>query len=546
VGDTPNRITVMVEDHTGNKQRRARIAADAAVHDLLPALITALELPMTDPAGRPVTYHVGTKGQPLADGETLAGAGVVDGDSLTVVPEMSSEHDPAAAVEALFRSATRDLLESRSFALSRDVESGGRGAGAGLAGRVAVLEQAVRRLGEDVRSLRETSGMGPVDRDPAPTAPPEEDPPFVTLTISIDGRGQRRISAEGALVFNSQDDFSVKWEVDGWAGWMNRTADSLEGLRRTPDAAGAEALWSELFTQGQRFHHDVFDSDQLALHQLGVALGRIFPGHEDRLVLRFAGPRHYLAAPFELLRDPDRGFMSTRYSLVRRVDGIPRSGAANDGLFAREDGRPLTALFVASASRGSAAEEAARAQEALLEGAERVGRHVSSTLLGPDEATLEAVKNALERCDAELVHVVAGAEFDLANPDESGLLFPLRAGDGRFQRLTARHLGRLFEGSRTRLLFLSAPGSAATGGREQLARVDYLGVVDAAVHAGVPAVVGYRWTPSDAVSVTVAKQFYRVLAETGSVPRAACRARHEAWQMAGRDPSWAGLMVICQ
>jgi proteasome lid subunit RPN8/RPN11 len=101
VGDTPaNRVTVMVEDHTGNKQRRARIAADAPVQDLLPALITALELPMTDPAGRPVTYHVAVNGQQLLDEHTLTGAGVLDGAALTIVPEMTAGGAVVAGADA--------------------------------------------------------------------------------------------------------------------------------------------------------------------------------------------------------------------------------------------------------------------------------------------------------------------------------------------------------------------------------------------------------------------------------------------------------------
>ena len=84
------RVRIFIEDHTGNKQREARIAAKASVKDLVPALISAMKLPATDPSGRPVTYHVAFNDRQLQEGETLTEAGVADGSVITVVPEMTA------------------------------------------------------------------------------------------------------------------------------------------------------------------------------------------------------------------------------------------------------------------------------------------------------------------------------------------------------------------------------------------------------------------------------------------------------------------------
>ncbi len=84
------RVRVFIEDHTGNKQREARIASNASVRELVPALITAMRLPATDPAGRPVTYHLAFGERQLQGDETLSAAGVVDGATVTLVPEMTA------------------------------------------------------------------------------------------------------------------------------------------------------------------------------------------------------------------------------------------------------------------------------------------------------------------------------------------------------------------------------------------------------------------------------------------------------------------------
>ncbi|MBO9310463.1 MAG: EsaB/YukD family protein [Chloroflexi bacterium] len=87
---TQNKRRLYLEDHTGNKRREARIAADTPVRELLPALITALNLPTTDPRGRPQRYHLAYENRQLQMEETLESAGVVEGATLTMVPEMTA------------------------------------------------------------------------------------------------------------------------------------------------------------------------------------------------------------------------------------------------------------------------------------------------------------------------------------------------------------------------------------------------------------------------------------------------------------------------
>ncbi len=81
-------IQVVLEDHTGNKRHQVKMAEAAHVEKLIPATVAALGLPMTDQAGRPMTYHMSYRGRRLQEEETLNAAGVLPGETVTLVPEM--------------------------------------------------------------------------------------------------------------------------------------------------------------------------------------------------------------------------------------------------------------------------------------------------------------------------------------------------------------------------------------------------------------------------------------------------------------------------
>lgn len=81
-------IQVILEDHTGNKRHQVKMVEKASIDKLIPATVTALGLPMTDQAGRPMTYHLSYNGRRLQEEETLDSVGVQPGETLTLVPEM--------------------------------------------------------------------------------------------------------------------------------------------------------------------------------------------------------------------------------------------------------------------------------------------------------------------------------------------------------------------------------------------------------------------------------------------------------------------------
>ncbi|MEW5827571.1 MAG: EsaB/YukD family protein [Chloroflexota bacterium] len=72
--------------------RTAEVPDDVAVKELLPELTTSLELPVTGPDGRPMSYRLDSKalGRELKEEETLADAGIPENDRLMMTADVTA------------------------------------------------------------------------------------------------------------------------------------------------------------------------------------------------------------------------------------------------------------------------------------------------------------------------------------------------------------------------------------------------------------------------------------------------------------------------
>jgi hypothetical protein len=85
-------LEVTIADATGSKTQDATVPANAPAIRLIAKLIELLELPLTGPDGQPLSYkfHHRASGRQLRDDETLAAAGVQNGDTLRLVAEITA------------------------------------------------------------------------------------------------------------------------------------------------------------------------------------------------------------------------------------------------------------------------------------------------------------------------------------------------------------------------------------------------------------------------------------------------------------------------
>lgn len=86
MGTDDGKIQVRITDQSGGKNVTARLPASAQVGQLLPALVTKLQLPSNQ------AYYLSHKdsGKKLVNTDTLASAGVQEGHTLLLIPDVTA------------------------------------------------------------------------------------------------------------------------------------------------------------------------------------------------------------------------------------------------------------------------------------------------------------------------------------------------------------------------------------------------------------------------------------------------------------------------
>jgi len=88
-------ITIQVWDATGNKRRVVEVPDDIPITRILVVLVDRLNLPRNSPDGQLMSYkfHHKSTGRQLLDQQTLAAAGVKDGDIVRLQAEITAGGD---------------------------------------------------------------------------------------------------------------------------------------------------------------------------------------------------------------------------------------------------------------------------------------------------------------------------------------------------------------------------------------------------------------------------------------------------------------------
>jgi hypothetical protein len=86
------KLNVIIVDATGNKEQRVGLPDDVRVGVILVKLIEKIKLPSVGPDGNPISYKFIHKvtGKQLLEQQTLAEAGIKDGEVLRLQPEITA------------------------------------------------------------------------------------------------------------------------------------------------------------------------------------------------------------------------------------------------------------------------------------------------------------------------------------------------------------------------------------------------------------------------------------------------------------------------
>lgn len=86
------RLSVIIVDTTGNKENRVGLPDDVKCGIIMVKLIEKIKLPSVGPDGNPISYKFVHKvtGRQLLESQTLAEAGIRDGDVLRLQPEITA------------------------------------------------------------------------------------------------------------------------------------------------------------------------------------------------------------------------------------------------------------------------------------------------------------------------------------------------------------------------------------------------------------------------------------------------------------------------
>jgi hypothetical protein len=370
----------------------------------------------------------------------------------------------------------------------------------------------------------------------------EETEPPMLLRIDYDGY-QVTFSLTGPFLrYRSPHGRQLRLNVHGLSTLARDLGhDIASGIR--PPAWRGRIKW-----EGERLHQDLFASDPDLMQRFGAALQAA--RREEKLQICFAGPRDHLRLPYEFIADDSLHWI-LRFPLYHEVTGVAgRSPVLAALLDQLEEGQaPLRVLLVASNTGGGIDPDAEvdALQVKIAARAARIAMRIEVHKLRTEEASLEEVKRRLDHCRYHIVHFAGHSTHDEQQGESSSLLFWDGPGTtGQVVPLTAATLQTLLRGGQTSLLFLSCCRGTASGGQEMLYDGDALGLADAAVHAGVPAVLGFRWAVADESARSFAESFYDALLTSRDPAEAALSARKVVYQNNPEDETWAAAVLVMQ
>jgi ActR/RegA family two-component response regulator len=350
------------------------------------------------------------------------------------------------------------------------------------------------------------------------------------LCISLTGGQPLVIRSHGSHVCAARTWTVLRVDLERYARRTELARKDVEYMRFQVAEIGTK-LWGDVFSDHPEAGAVFFEAR----------------GKGQPLSFLFETPREFLRLPLEFMRsDSPAEYLVLRHPLSRLVyDAIPRNEALSPKKLARM--RKLHVLLIASNTKPPIPGVDAEIQELEDFWRNQDTFPTEVTALRTEQAAYERVREELKSPSFDIVHYAGHGFFDAASPEDSYLCFWSGLNkQGPIKRIRATELKLLLDQSNVRLLYLSSCYGSASGGESALLDDDFLGLADAAVQAGIPSVLGFRWPASDARAPKLALAFYQALLKCGSPEAALWSARCELAASDREEPTWLSPILIHQ
>jgi CheY-like chemotaxis protein len=381
----------------------------------------------------------------------------------------------------------------------------------------------------------------------------------VSMTIDLSPFGDASVSTSGDFQFvSNRYSVPVDWErwqremrdlgdiVFDYHDWWLYALDSGDAARAEEYETKRDRWRPRVASMGRDLYREVFPGVPKLMETLGELRQVVAPVFAD-LLLRFSGPHTSLSLPLESLHDGNIP-LAILHPLCRQLSDSS-SAESPWRVFLRDIGsHPLQVLLIA-AHQGAPVDEVQLVATQLREDFESLDIKVQIT---PEDLSRpmgsELITRHLESGFYHLVHFAGHAHFAREQPENSYLRLYRENGEVDELR-TAKLAGLLRQGQPPRFVFFSCCAGAEIADEDKLRDNSYLGLMHAAVKAGVPAVFGYRWPVSDQAAINYARHFYDGLGRYHSLEHATWWARKQVFETSpkgGRDETWFSPILVVQ
>lgn len=363
-------------------------------------------------------------------------------------------------------------------------------------------------------------------------------------SITLQHEQRIGINIKGTIKYGGNSENPLKINVDRFA----RRAQNLFYPNLNPQwRFYAKILGEELYEIILEKHPKVIDTYGNATHSVK---------EYDHLHVQVAGSRDYLQVPGEFLFNKiyaNGDYLVLTHPFSRSITNTPtKKEPLSPQWFNRlfEKNETFRILLIASDTPPSIpgvdheVEQLSNKLKSLFEG-RRIETQVDTIFT--KDATYEVVKEKLRNCTYHLVHYAGHGHPDRESREKSHLAFwenPNR--QGTIKKMPVTYLQNLLKGSQTHFVYLSCCYGTASGNQQQLLDDDFIGIADGLIHAGIPAVLGYRWPVFDASAPKLAMAFYESLAEQGHLDTALLYARNEIAGEDRDDITWLSPILVVQ